>query len=272
MITRPAGDTSSRAAATHGCCVRCSTTRAASTVTSRCPTRRPLRARMSSVDTRLVPVIMMSDTVKKEDCRNAAAASSIAITAAKRSSWRPGAGGWATCGRSRTGGLRGYAATCVCVMRCDEGALNVSTVCWFRCLPYSKFSQQFDLRFQLNSELLRDQRVYLVHQGQHVGRGRVPGVHDVIGMNLGHLRGPNLQPLAAGEVDQPSGVVPRRIAEDTAGTGGADGLSGGAMRQPLVGAPLDHVGRAALQLQRRFHHYRRALLQDTRPVRVAQRC
>src|SRR2546427_4668751 len=69
---------------------------------------------MSSVDTRLVPVIVMSDRVKKEDGRNAAAASSIAITAAKRSSWRPGAGGWATCGRSRTGGLRGYAATCVC--------------------------------------------------------------------------------------------------------------------------------------------------------------
>src|SRR5438309_6147410 len=242
MITRPAGDTSSLAAATHGCCVRCSTTRAASTVTSRCPTRRPLRARMSSVDTRLVPVIVMSDTVKKEDCRNAAAASSIAITAAKRSSWRPGAGGWATCGRSRTGGLRGYAATCVCVMRCDEGALNVSTVCWFRCLPYSKFSQQFDLRFQLDPELLRDQRVYLVHQGQHVGRGRLSGVHDVIGMNLGHLGRPNLQPLAAGEVDQPAGVVPRGIAEDAAGAGGADRLSGGAMRQPLVGAPPNHVG------------------------------
>src|SRR5881409_3016628 len=212
MITRPAGETSRCALSTHGCCISCSTTRAASTVASRCPTRRLLRARMSSGDMRLAPAIVMSDTVKKEDCRNAAAASSIAITAANRSSLRPGAGGWATCGRSRTDGLRGYAATCVCVIRCDEGALNVSTVCWFRCLRYPKFPQQFDLRFQLDPELLRDQRVYLVHQGHHVGRGRLSGVHDVIGMNLGHLGRPNLQPLAAGEVDQPAGVVPRAIA------------------------------------------------------------
>ena len=113
-----------------------------------------------------------------------------------------------------------------------------------QCLRWFKLPQQFDLGFQLDPELLRHERVYLVHQGHHIGgRGR-PGVHDVIGMDLRNLGTPDLQPFATCKVDQPAGVVTRGIAKDAPGAGRTDRLAGGAMREPLLRAPPDDLGRS----------------------------
>src|SRR2546427_13296450 len=118
MVTRPAGDTLRRDAAIHGKCVSRSATAPASTVASRCPTRSPLRARISPADTFLAPTTMISETVKNEDSGNAAAVRSTAIATTKRSrrAMAGGAGGAAGGGGRRRGG-RGYAGLLVCGIR-----------------------------------------------------------------------------------------------------------------------------------------------------------
>src|SRR3989449_8442585 len=124
MVTRPAGDTLRREAAIHGYCLSRSATSSASTVASRCPTRSPLRARISPADTFLAPTTMISETVKNEDSGNAAAVRSTAIATTKRSRRAmAGGAGAAAGGRARSRGGRGDAAVGVVVLK--GGGRNV---------------------------------------------------------------------------------------------------------------------------------------------------
>src|SRR5687768_16748386 len=110
----------------------------------------------------------------------------------------------------------------------------------------SPFADELDLRHELYPEALGDLVLANGHELTDIGRARVTDVDDEVRVLLAHHRATDPPALEPGGLDEPTGVIGRRVAKD----GPRIGLRERLLLDALVRHLLDpaHRGRAVAGL------------------------